>query len=184
MGAKAKNEWFNACYEKYYDPLLARARSYAGRDTLMRNELEDLVLETFEIAWNRYDELRDHPNMMGWLTVVIRNKLDNFNTRGSTRMARRTLSMDEEKTCFIEDQEATRRLEAWYEQEEHREKIDLLLDLLTMNEREIFEEYFICRKHAPDIQRKTGLPLSSIRATIRRIRKKAKNALLGLKKGR
>lgn len=175
MDARARIEWFNTCYEHYYDPLLARARCYAGRDVIVRNELEDIVIETYEIAWERYEELRTHPNMMGWLTKTVYNKLDNFNTRGSTRLARRSISVEEE-AFFVEDEQAARKFETWAQQEEHREIIDRILKMLTQSEREIFEDYFVRRKTATDIMRKTGTTLSSVRAAIRRIRKKAQDA--------
>ena len=43
-----------------------------------------------------------------------------------------------------------------------------------MNEKEIFEDYFIREKSAKEIQHASGGTLEGIRAAIRRIRKKAR----------
>ena len=71
-------------------------------------------------------------------------------------------------------QGAQERLEAWYEQQEQREKIETILRMLSLNEKEIFEDYFMCEKSAREIQQANGGTLEGIRAAIRRIRKKAR----------
>ena len=48
----------------------------------------------------------------------------------------------------IEDKRAQKRLEEWYEQQEQREKIEMILKMLSLNEKEIFEDYFKCEKSA------------------------------------
>ncbi|MDO5377183.1 MAG: sigma-70 family RNA polymerase sigma factor [Clostridia bacterium] len=174
-----RSKWINACYEQYFDSLMARARCYAGGDALVRNELEDCVNEAFEIAWRNYEELRNHPCMIGWLTKTTYNRIDNFSTRGSTRIARRSVSIDSETTKDLEDREAARRLESWAEQEEHRALIERIIRMLTQSEKEIFDHYFIHGRTAPDIMEQTGYSLGRVRATIRRIRKKAKNVMGG-----
>ena len=74
----------------------------------------------------------------------------------------------------IEDKRAQKRLEEWYEQQEQREKIEMILKMLSLNEKEIFEDYFMCEKSAREIQQANGGTLEGIRAAIRRIRKKAR----------
>ena len=74
----------------------------------------------------------------------------------------------------IEDKRAQERLEAWYEQQEQREKIETILRMLSLNEKEVFEDYFIREKSAKEIQHASGGTLEGIRAAIRRIRKKAR----------
>ena len=46
--------------------------------------------------------------------------------------------------------------------------------MLSLNEKEIFEDYFMCEKSAREIQQANGGTLEGIRAAIRRIRKKAR----------
>ena len=58
--------------------------------------------------------------------------------------------------------------------QEQREKIEMILKMLSLNEKEIFEDYFKCEKSAREIQQANGGPLEGIRAAIRRIRKKAR----------
>ena len=64
----------------------------------------------------------------------------------------------------IEDKRAQKRLEEWYEQQEQREKIEMILKMLSLNEKEIFEDYFMCEKSAREIQQANGGTLEGIRA--------------------
>ena len=50
----------------------------------------------------------------------------------------------------------------------------MILKMLSLNEKEIFEDYFMCEKSAREIQQAKGGTLEGIRAAIRRIRKKAR----------
>ena len=59
-------------------------------------------------------------------------------------------------------------------QQEQREKIEMILKMLSLNEKEIFEDYFMCEKSAREIQQANGGTLEGIRAAIRIIRKKAR----------
>lgn len=140
----------------------------------MRNEIEDCVIEAFEMAWNKYDQLKHHPCILGWLTQTVYNKIDNLRVRASTKTSRQAVDIDDPAVMQIEDKRAQERLEAWYEQQEQREKIETILRMLSLNEKEIFEDYFIREKSAKEIQHASGGTLEGIRAAIRRIRKKAR----------
>ena len=104
---------------------------------------------------------------MGWLTQTVYNKIDNLRMRASTKMSRQAADIDDPAVMQIEDKRAQKRLEEWYEQQEQREKIEMILKMLSLNEKEIFEDYFMCEKA-------NGGTLEGIRAAIRRIRKKAR----------
>ena len=83
-------------------------------------------------------------------------------------------AIDDPAVMQIEDKRAQKRLEEWYEQQEQREKIEMILKMLSLNEKEIYEDYFMWEKSAREIQQANGGTLEGIRAAIRRIRKKAR----------
>lgn len=174
MDDRERTEWLNACHKKYYDALIVRARSHAGKGTLSQDQLEDCVIETLEIAWDRYGRLRHHPSMLGWMTRTVYNKIDSIIARASARGERRAVCVDDESVRQIVDVKETQRLEEWIEREANREIIDRIISTLTQSEKEIFDQVFVQEKKAGQIARETGATLGSIRATIRRIRKKAR----------
>ena len=66
-------------------------------------------------------------------------------------MSRQAADIDDPAVMQIEDKRAQKRLEEWYEQQEQREKIEMILKMLSLNEKEIFEDYFMCEKSAREI---------------------------------
>lgn len=174
MSTQDRDKWIHECFVENYDILVVRARRRAGNDPILRNEIEDCVIEAFEMAWNKYDQLKHHPCILGWLTQTVYNKIDNLRVRASTKTSRQAVDIDDPAVMQIEDKRAQERLEAWYEQQEQREKNETILRMLSLNEKEIFEDYFIREKSAKEIQHASGGTLEGIRAAIRRIRKKAR----------
>lgn len=175
MSVRERNRWINACYERYYDILIVRVRAYIGNEAVLRNEVEDYVLEAFEIAWEKYDTIKDHPSILGWLTKAAYNRVDNKRQLASVRMEKTAVRLDSDMPFEIEDTQALRRLEMWHEKEANQKKINQILEMLSSNEKEIFEDYFVRGKRAKTIQAERGMTLEGVRATIRRIRKKARS---------
>lgn len=177
MSTQDRDKWIHECFTENYDILFVRAKRRTGNDPILRNEIEDCVLETFEMAWRKYDQLKYHPCILGWLTQTLYNKIDNICMRASTKTSRQAIDIDDPAVTQIEDRKAQKRLEEWYEQQEQREKIETILRMLSLNEREIFEDYFMREKSAKEIQQTNGGTIEGIRAAIRRIRKKARLAV-------
>ena len=73
---------FSELYEQFAGRVLAYARRHAGRD-----DAEDVVAETFHVAWRRRDVVPEEP--LPWLIGVAHNVL-----RSQLRTARRTTPAD------------------------------------------------------------------------------------------
>ena len=54
MSTQDRDKWIHECFVENYDILVVRARRRAGNDPILRNEIEDCVIEAFEMAWNKY----------------------------------------------------------------------------------------------------------------------------------
>lgn len=52
MSTQDRDKWIHECFVENYDILVVRARRRAGNDPILRNEIEDCVIEAFEMAWN------------------------------------------------------------------------------------------------------------------------------------
>ena len=73
---------FSELYEQFAGHVLAYARRHASRD-----DAQDVVAETFHVAWRRRDVVPDEP--LPWLIGVAHNVL-----RSQWRTARRTTPAD------------------------------------------------------------------------------------------
>src|SRR5204863_3469664 len=50
-------------------------------------DVDDLVQDVFLIAWNRLDGLRDPAAFGGWLTMIARNRANDFHRRSPDHVA-------------------------------------------------------------------------------------------------
>lgn len=156
MSIQDRDQWIHDCFAENYDILVVRAKRRAENDPILRNEIEDCVIEAFEMAWSKYGQLKHHPCILGWLTQTVYNKIDNLRMRASTKMSRQAADIDDPAVMQIEDKRAQKRLEEWYEQQEQREQIEMILKMLSLNEKEIFEDYFMCEKRDSASQRRNA----------------------------
>ena len=54
MSIQDRDQWIHECFAENYDILVVRAKRRAGNDPILRNEIEDCVIEAFEMAWSKY----------------------------------------------------------------------------------------------------------------------------------
>ena len=69
-----ENEFIDALYRDYFEDLFIYVNSS------LKNEFiaQDIVHDTFHLAVERADEFHKHPNPIGWLKVVVKNKLKEY----------------------------------------------------------------------------------------------------------
>lgn len=61
---------FNIFYERYYSFVYKSALAYLFQKDLA----EDVTQEVFCAAFERFEHLKTHENIKGWLTITIRNQ--------------------------------------------------------------------------------------------------------------
>ena len=50
MSIQDRDQWIHECFAENYDILVVRAKRRAGNDPILRNEIEDCVIEAFEMV--------------------------------------------------------------------------------------------------------------------------------------
>lgn len=63
-------DWFTPIYEKHRDTLIRYARRVVDEELA-----KDLVQIVFLKMLSKYNDLKDHPNIMGWLVVALNNQI-------------------------------------------------------------------------------------------------------------
>lgn len=78
MNDNREHEQFTFLYKKYYSELYYFARKVLGSDDVA----EDIVQETFLVAYKKLDDLLGSPSPKGWLYKVLRHIMgDNYRNR-------------------------------------------------------------------------------------------------------
>lgn len=120
-------EFIRVLYEEEADGLYSFIKKFGIR----REMAEDIVQETFCVAIKRVEELREHPNPVGWLYVTARyvmlkeskklkkneiqcslNALENqlYDTKAETMLT----SMEEDRICSVLTKEEYKILDLIY----------------------------------------------------------------------
>lgn len=69
--------WFDPIYDVNY-PRLVKVAYYILWD---EDTVEDIVQNAFSALLIKWEHLRNHPNIPGWLTMTVRNMADNERNR-------------------------------------------------------------------------------------------------------
>lgn len=66
---KQVETWFDSIYSKYYKEMIRIAFHLLGDQELAK----DITQSAFLTMLTKYDQLRNHPNIEGWLRLTVRN---------------------------------------------------------------------------------------------------------------
>lgn len=129
-----------------------------------RIEAEDVLQEVYLAVWNkagRFEPERASP--ITWLATIARNRaIDRLRALGPTRTARRDL--DAAETVADEAPDALARLEAQGE----TARLRACLEQLEARAREAIVSAFYGGRTYDDLAEQAGVPLGTMKSTIRR----------------
>jgi RNA polymerase sigma-70 factor, ECF subfamily len=132
-----------------------------------QDEAEEVVLETFRIAWDRVAALGDeHEGLMPWLFRVARNRaIDRIRRRGrwrrKTARAEALGAVGPTTTTFDEPNEAAQP--GWHV---HESVHAALRDLPEEQRRVVSLAYFEGKTHS-EIARELGIPMGTVKTRLR-----------------
>lgn len=159
-------------YSEHCDSLLNFCRYIIFNDPKYSDLIEETVQETFILAMERYDTLKDHPNVEGWLRETSKKKISSELKKSRSRAKRHAFSVDNESSLTIADTDDL--IQQAIDKNYVYEIVLKLKSQLTEKELIIFETFFIQKKSIMEISNLTKQKPNSIKAMIHRIREKAK----------
>lgn len=165
-----QNEKLSELYDQYFHFLMKWCYRYVAYHPQYLSRLEDWVQDAFLAALKRPAVLRRHPNVAGWLVLACRHRIDNDLYRDRTRARNTAFSLDQAGVSPPQWDDA---LERWYAGEDAKASLNAVLSLLSADEQNIYLEYFEGEKTSRQIAEERGKSEPSVKAAIRRIRKKA-----------
>lgn len=160
-------------HHKYFKVLVVWCRKYVGYDPELRQYAEDWAQEAFCLAVKEKMKFVAHENKLEWLLNSCKHIANNALRRRGVRNKHVTFSIDSPNAPPIEDMAA--RVEHWEDREEREATIQKIISVLTENEMAVFIDSFLEGSTQDDTAKKLDKSEDAVKATVRRIRGKAKN---------
>lgn len=170
-------------YHERRNDLIRYCEALLLHDPKYRAQAEEIVQDAFMSAIARWEQLRGHPNLYGWLLTTCRNKCQSMVRRDLNRQRITGVQVaydDEEELssgkhtgadpAIARQQDAILR---WLEATEAREKLETLQAQLSPLEQRVYAEYFLHGSTLKDAARKLGIKMEAVNDAVRRIRRKA-----------
>lgn len=166
-----KQMMYVTIHREYYDKLVSWCRHYISNDPELVDYVEDWVQEAF------YRALKDrkfpaHSNKYGWFLVACMHLADNAMQRKGVRHKHISIHLDAPEALPFADIMA--RVDGWMDKEELLALLEEIVKTLTPTEIEIYQDVLVAEGKAEAVATQKGKSVDAIKATICRIRKKAR----------
>lgn len=167
-----RNVLLGQLYAQYYDAVYHQCLSIIDYNPRYYPLVEDCVQDAFVQAVVDYHEYKDYNNPIGWIVRVAQNKVKS-KFRDELRHAKVVSPLfpgqSEDATfsvCSVDDELARR---------DTIEQIVRIYNRLTDHEKKVFIAYFLNDMSQKETAESTGLTENSVRAAVKRIRKRARS---------
>lgn len=168
-----REKFIEDCYQQYYELLLNICRKKVNNNPIYSDLINSCIQDTFVLAYQLYDDIAEYANIRAWLIRTCMNRLIPYASLLRNRVEREAFSFD--------DSDRLRMCELYvYDVNEESEREDACASIvaviqeLSKREEIIFRAYFLEGLLLTDIARQQKCSIGTIKATIYRIRKKAK----------
>ena len=166
------NSWLQLLYEQHKDKLVSLARGMLWHSGL-EHSAEDFVQDAFSLAFQRYEGLKTHPNMGGWLRKVVANNVNNGLRTYKTHAHRHVYSLDAEGAPEPADESAEEAFILALDEEISDKPTRIYIRRrLKPPERKLFEELVEKRLNAKELSTLYGLKPTAMGMRITRLRRK------------
>ncbi len=165
-----KEQFLEDCYRRYYPFLLQLCRREVGGNRLYVDMVDTCIQDTFLLAYRAYEEIKDYDYLRAWLVRTCMNRLIPYVKLQKQRQTHEAFSLDDEQAP--RDETLSQSPDA--DREDGAEALQALWDSLAPREKVIFHHHFI-EGHTPEETAELAhCSPGTVRATVFRIRKKAK----------
>lgn len=165
-----RDEFIRMLYEQYYEMVFKYCLPKLGFDN---DAAADCVHAVFDEAEKKYEKLKEHPNIPGWLMTTAKHKLHK-SWRRRTRETLRNVPI--ELACALPDSrdpfDAVELSDS-----DISEITEAVLSGLSENELEIYRLFYVENLSFAETAEKLGITEKAARARLARVKAKLKNRL-------
>ena len=157
---------------KYGDMLTKYAYRFFGYRPHLLPAAQDAVQDTYVKAVRHVETLMNHENIAGWLITSLRHNLLTASRKLKTK--KEEPMADVQNASAVSVQAMIDALERWEQQYQFSELLDAVASLLTDDEQNTFQDYFLSGYSTLETAQMEGVSSDTVRGRISRIRKKLK----------
>ncbi len=166
-----REDFVRELYERHYQTVYAYVLPKLG---FREDAAADCAHAVFDAAGEKYEKLRDHPNVLGWLMVTAKHKLHKA-WRKNTRETAKNLPL--ELACAVPDsRDPFDAVEL--SDPEIKAITKEVLSGLNESEFEIYKLYFVDNVSFAGIAERLGVSEKAARARLARVKVKLKNRII------
>jgi len=160
-------------FDEYHIAVKNHCLNKLDRTSPFISSVDDYVQRAFLTLYEQYDEVVNHPNLIGWLNNAAWNCF-----RDDLRANHNHERIIKDKGHLIPGAVVTVKMgiEAWLDNDTLECFIKQILLMLTVLEKTVFNSYFIEDYSMAETAEKNGLSLNAVRSAIDRIRKRIRKA--------
>jgi RNA polymerase sigma factor (sigma-70 family) len=163
--------WLEELYKSNYELLYHVGLLFAGPDASCRDAVEDQISEVFLLAWKKRAQLKNHPNIVGWLVEALRRRLLANFRQFLKEQKKRGFSLDNDKDPSGKAESlfsAAEDFQALWDKERKK----LLEELLGRENAALFLLYCVERIPAGELTQRFGVTEDCLRMRVSRMKKK------------
>ena len=168
-----REEFVRMLYEKHFETVFKYLLPKLGFDN---DAAADCAHAVFDIAGEKYEKLKDHPNVLGWLMTTAKHLLHK-SWRKSAKAASHSIPL--ELACAVPDSrdpyDAVELTDA-----DIRSITQIVLSGLKENELAIYRMFFVENRSFEDISKALGISEQAVRARLARVKAKLLNRIAEL----
>lgn len=168
-----REEFIRMLYEKHFDAVFRYLLPKLGFD---EGAAADCAHAVFDMAAEKYEKLKDHPNVLGWLMTTAKHLLHKQWRKSSSEALR---SIPLELACAVPD--GRDPFDAVELADGDIKRItEVVLSGLKENELEIYRMFYVDNRSFGDIAQSLGISEKAVRARLARVKAKLINRLAEL----
>lgn len=162
-------------YDTYYDLMVLRLRNYLHPAADLAGITEEYVQETFLTAWEKYETLKSHRDIEGWLFKTALYKTRNALRKQWRRQKTVSSSLDKYGTDNVANPIDV--LKRYLDDESYAELLKHLREVLSTAEYELFENYYLKELSQKEISEILSVPLGTVKSRLFRLHQKLKTTV-------
>lgn len=176
VDANHSDAWFEEIYQETAPVLMRCARAFVRVQPALKDEIDDLIQETYIRMYNKRAELQNHEAIIKWLVVTLRNLTSNRLRVQKTRNKHIAWEIDQDNIFDNVFADARQQVEAALDNDD-LELLHRIAGHIGDDKLELLQQYYLDKVPLKELAEREGISPEAMKMRISRLRKKCTEVL-------